>query len=99
MLQTTTRKIDVYEVEIADVEGKFKMSSELNLIDEDVLVPNPRYRELIKTHEHLQGIHMSDRDEIALDDGRYETSLPRKPTVIIQNCQPIIIWPREDSSH
>ena len=54
MLQTMTRKIDVYEVEIADVEGKFKMSSELNLIDKDVLItlPNPRYEELIKTHEH-----------------------------------------------
>ena len=25
MFQTTTRKIDVYEVEVADVEGKFKM--------------------------------------------------------------------------
>ena len=66
MLQTTTRKIDVYEVEIADVEGKFKMSFELNQIDKDVLVTlaNPRYEELIKTHEHLQGIHMNDTDEI-----------------------------------
>ena len=25
MFQTTTRKIDVYEVDVADVEGKFKM--------------------------------------------------------------------------
>jgi hypothetical protein len=40
MFQTTTRKIDVY-----DVEGKFKMSCELNRIEKDVLMtlPNPRY--------------------------------------------------------
>ncbi|XP_028404087.1 uncharacterized protein LOC114526759 [Dendronephthya gigantea] len=68
MLQTTTRKIDVYEVEIAAVDGNFKMSCELNRIDKDVLmkVPNPRYKELIETHEHLKGVHMNDIDEKAL---------------------------------
>ena len=68
MFQITTRKIDVYEVEIADVEGKFKMSCELNRIEKDVLMnlPNPRYKELIKTYEHLRGVHMNDGDEKAL---------------------------------
>jgi hypothetical protein len=68
MFQTTTRKIDVYEVEIADVEGKFKMSCELNRIEKDVLMtlPNPRYKELIRTYEHLRGVHMNDGDEKAL---------------------------------
>ncbi|XP_028405809.1 uncharacterized protein LOC114528390 [Dendronephthya gigantea] len=90
MLQTTTRKIDVYEVEIAAVDGNFKMSCELNRIDKDVLmkVPNPRYKELIETHEHLKGVHMNDIDEKALlpvhlilgasDMSRIKTTVPAK---------------------
>jgi hypothetical protein len=90
MFQTTTRKIDVYEVEIADVEGKFKMSCELNRIEKDVLMtlPNPRYKELIRTYEHLRGVHMNDGDEKALlpvhlilgasDMSRVKTSEPAR---------------------
>ena len=68
MLQTATRKIDVYEVEITDIEEKVKLSCELNRIEKNVLmsVPNPRYKELIRAHEHLRGVDMNDEDEKAL---------------------------------
>ena len=51
MLQTRTRKIDVYEVEVRDVEGKFKMSHELNWIERDVMMTLPESR-----HQNLQGL-------------------------------------------
>ena len=81
MLQTTTRKFDVYEVE--DFEGKFKMSCELHRIEKNVItLPNRRYKKLIETYHHLKEVLMHDVDEKvahllgASDMSRIETSLP-----------------------
>ena len=57
--QTSTRKIDIYQAEITDVDRKFKMSCELNRIEKDVLLnlPNRKYKELIESNEHLMCMH------------------------------------------
>ena len=49
MLHTTTKKIDVYNVEITNINKNFSMSSEVNCVDRPVLLTlqNPRYREVI----------------------------------------------------
>ena len=90
MLHTTTKKISVYEVEITDVEGKFKMCSEVNQVDRHKLMslPNPKYKELIAKHEHLKGVRMSDEDSKSMlpvhlilgasEISRIKTSTPAK---------------------
>jgi hypothetical protein len=49
MLHTTTKKIDVYNVEITNINKNFSMSCEVNCVDRPVLLTlqNPRYREVI----------------------------------------------------
>jgi hypothetical protein len=48
-LHTTTKKIDVYNVKITNINKNFSMSSEVNCVDRPVLLTlqNPRYREVI----------------------------------------------------
>ena len=66
MLQTATRKIYVYEVQITDIKEKVKFSCELNRIEKSVLMSVPRHKELIKAHEHLRRVYMNDEEEKAL---------------------------------
>ena len=65
MLHTSTRKIDVYNVESTDINKNFTMSSEVNCVDRPVLLtlPNPRYREVIANNSHLDGVEMDDVDQ------------------------------------
>ena len=90
MLHTTTKKIDVYNVEITDINKNFNMSSEVNCVDRPVLptLPNPRYREVIANNPHLDGVEMNDIDQKpmlpthmilgASDYSRVKTTTPAK---------------------
>jgi predicted glycosyltransferase len=64
MLHTTTKTIDVYIVEITNINKNFSMSSEVNCVDRPVLLTlqNPRYREVIASNSHREGIEMDDVD-------------------------------------
>ena len=65
MFQTATKSISIYQVKIADVEGKFKMTCEVNQIEKNVLrtLRNPKYKQRIEHYEHLRGVDMHDYDE------------------------------------
>ena len=90
MLHTTTKKIDVYNVEITNINKNFSMSSEVNCVDRPVLLTfqNPRYREVIASNSHLEGIEMDDVDTKpmlpvhmilgASDYSRVKTTTPAK---------------------
>ena len=64
MMATTSQKIDMYNVQISDVKGNFKLSTTLSKVDKGVLltIPNPQYTEIIKQHQHLEGVKMDDED-------------------------------------
>jgi hypothetical protein len=49
MMCSTTQKIEVYNVNVSSITGKFAMETEVNKVDKGVLlsVPNPRYEEKI----------------------------------------------------
>jgi hypothetical protein len=90
MLHTTTKTIDVYNVEITNINKNFSMSSEVNCVDRPVLLTlqNPRYREVIASNSHLEGIEMDDVDTKpmlpvhmilgASDYSRVKTTTPAK---------------------
>ena len=90
MLHTTTKKIDVYNVQITNVNKTFQMSSEVSCVDRPVLLtlPNPRYREVIANNPHLEGVEMDDVDSKpmlpvhmilgASDYSRVKTTTPAK---------------------
>ncbi|XP_028407828.1 uncharacterized protein LOC114530405 [Dendronephthya gigantea] len=65
MVCSTTQKVNSYEVNVSSVNEKFEMSTMLNEVDKSVLltVPNPRYEELLKRYNHLQGVVMDNNDQ------------------------------------
>ena len=65
MLQKTVKKIDVYDVSLSDIDGKFSIRTEVNGVDKDVLLmlPNPHYSAVIEENPHLRGVKMNDIDK------------------------------------
>eukprot|EP00795_Rhopilema_esculentum_P006737 gene6737-12300_t len=61
MLQETSKKIDMYDVELSNVDGKFNIRAEVNGVNKEVLLtlPNPHYA---RENQHLHGIKMPDTD-------------------------------------
>ena len=64
MMHSTTRKIDVIEIEINDVSGDFKFKVEVSKVERETLLslPNPNYESVLRQHQHLQDIKMNDTD-------------------------------------
>ncbi|KAK3730340.1 hypothetical protein QZH41_011251 [Actinostola sp. cb2023] len=64
MMCSTTQRIDVYDLTVKSVDGKFELATTGNKVDKGVLltVPNPSYAEKIKKYRHLDGVVMEDND-------------------------------------
>ncbi|XP_028405750.1 uncharacterized protein LOC114528320 [Dendronephthya gigantea] len=64
MMCSTVQKIEVYNVNVSSVTGKFAMEAEVSRVDKGVLlaVPNPSYAEKINQYPHLEGVVMDDND-------------------------------------
>ena len=52
---------------IVNLKGDFELSTEVTKVEKNVLltIPNPKYQEMLKSHQHLSGITMDDKDEKA----------------------------------
>jgi len=64
MMCSTTQRINVYDLTVKSVDGKFELATTVNKVDKGVLltVPNPSYAEKIKKYRHLDGVVMEDND-------------------------------------
>ena len=64
MMHSTTRKIDVFEIEIHDVSGNFQFKAEVSKVERDTLLslPNHNYESVLRQHQHLRDIKMNDTD-------------------------------------
>ena len=64
MVDSTTRKIDVVEIEINDVSGNFQFKAEVSKVEKETLLslPNPNYEFVLRQHQHLEDIKMNDTD-------------------------------------
>ena len=62
MLHTTKRNINVFEINLSSIDGKFNITTEVSQVDKDVLqyVPNPQYKKLVDAHPHLSGVNVAD---------------------------------------
>ena len=65
MLSTVNRQIEIYNVEVENFRGDFKLAVDVSKVDRDVplSVKNPRYQDVLKKYPHLQGVRMDDVDE------------------------------------
>ncbi len=62
MMTTTTKKKEVYNVEVMNLKRDFKLNVDVRNVDIDVLLSlkNPRYTEILQKYIHLQGVIMDD---------------------------------------
>ena len=49
MLYTTTKKVEVFEIQIQDVASNFDFTTEVRKVEKDILIniPNPQYEAMI----------------------------------------------------
>ena len=49
MLYTTTKKVEVFEIQIQDVASNFNFRTEVRKVEKDILIniPNPQYEAMI----------------------------------------------------
>ena len=67
MMHSTKKLVKIYDVNIVNLKGDFELSTEVAKVEKNVLltIPNPKYQEILKSHQHLSGITMDDQDEKA----------------------------------
>ena len=61
---TTTREVELSTIQVAGLSGDFSMPVEVTKVNKSELLylDNPKYEEIIKTNEHMQGVTMDDHD-------------------------------------
>ena len=64
MMSSTTQRIEIYDVAVADVRGKFEMKTQVSKVAKSVLlsIPNPGYADILSQNHHLRGVKMDDED-------------------------------------
>ncbi len=67
MMCTTTKRIEVYNVEVKNTKGDFGLKVDVNKVEKEVLltVSNPQYKQILAKYSHLRGITMADQDQKA----------------------------------
>ena len=55
MINSTTRKIDVFEIKINDVSKNFQFKAEVSKAEREkwLLLPNPNYESVLRPHQHF----------------------------------------------
>ena len=64
MITLTTRKLDVHDVDISDLTEKCVLILKVYKVVRNtfLLLPNPKYKQIIEQHQHLWGTNMNDRN-------------------------------------
>ena len=64
MLHTIPTHLEIYEVQVTNVEGDFTVNAEVSQVNKPNLIsPNQCYKDVIQKYSHLKGTHMNDNDE------------------------------------
>ena len=69
-MSSTSKKVNIYEVELQHTNLNFSISCEVSKVKKDILlikIPNPKYRRLQETFDRLRGIRFDDnlpKDEL-----------------------------------
>ena len=64
LIHTTTKKVEVFEIQIQDVVSNLSFTTEVNKVEKDILIciPNPHYEVMTNQFQHLKDIRMNDTD-------------------------------------
>ena len=64
LMHTTSRKVEIYQLDIANLDGSFHLPIEVSKAEKDVLlkVSNPNYVKMVQKFKHLKGIKVEDND-------------------------------------
>ena len=59
MLHTTTKKVEIFEIQSQDVASNFNFTTEVGKVEKDFLIniSNLQYEVMINQFLHLKGIH------------------------------------------
>ena len=65
MMQSTTRVMDIYNLQITDLGDHFSLNSEVSKVDRQVLLTlaNPEYEKVLEKYSHLKGVKMNEEDK------------------------------------
>ena len=60
-----TKKLNIYSIQIEDINEKYSLNTELNKLERKVLLnlKNPKYSKILKKYPHLKAVHMNDIDQ------------------------------------
>ena len=64
VFHTTTKKVEVFEIQIRDVASNFNFTTEVTKVEKDIFIniPNPQYEVIINQFQDLKDIRMNDTD-------------------------------------
>ena len=64
MMQSTTKVVDIYNVQTSDINEEFKIVYEVSKVDRQVLLtlPNPQYNKVLPKYSHLKDVKIDDED-------------------------------------
>ena len=56
MLHTTTKTVDIFQIQISSLDGRFIINTEVNKVEKSTLLslPDPKYEELLNRYSHVQ---------------------------------------------
>ena len=65
MIHATPTDMQVYEVQMINIEGNFTISAEVSKFSKPKLIsfPNPCYKDVIQKYSYLKGIQINGNDE------------------------------------
>ena len=64
LLGTTTRKVDIFHIEIKSTSEDFSLEANVTKIEKHELLTlfNPRYDQILEKYQHLNGVVFNDKD-------------------------------------
>ena len=64
MMQSTTRVMDIYNLQITYLDEHFSLNSEVSKVDQQILLTlaNPEYEKVLEKYSHLKGVKMNEED-------------------------------------
>ena len=64
MLGTITKTVDIFEVRISSLDGRFEINAEVNKVKKSklLLLLNPKCEELLNRYNHLKSVNLEGKD-------------------------------------
>ena len=63
-MESTTKMIDLYNLQISDINEQFKIVPQVSKVDRQLLLtlPNPKHNTVLPKYSHLKDLKMSDEE-------------------------------------